>query len=228
MCERTYTSAEQTIIRNFKLNNPHVCTYCGKHISDKEIITVDHKIPVCKGGLTVPKNLVIACKPCNCDKDDMNVEEYMIYKQKQEEMFDNYEVNHVIDELITIHNNIIKRANEVDNECVSIDKEIVTLQQDIMWSKFNACEGYLLNKKMSELLLRKEELRVLKIGFVHLHTQLGQHKKNIIDTKARIQIEVKSANRMYLKRYAYENCKKSNKSKVIKVEQLVQISQVAR
>ena len=227
MCERTYTNSELTIIKNFKQSNPHICTYCNKSIPSTETVTIDHKIPVCKGGKTVPENLTISCYPCNREKDDLTVEEYAIYKQKQDNILENYEVNIVINELVVMHNNIIKRIGEVNDEYNLVDKEITNLQQDIMWSKFNASEGYLLTKKMNELLLRKDELRVLKLGFTQLHTQLGQHRKNIIDTKSRIQIEVKSANRLYLKRYAYEACKRVNKSKAIKVEQLV-VSQVAK
>ena len=228
MCERIYTNSELTIIKNFKKSNPHICAYCNKSIPSTETVTIDHKIPVCKGGKTIPENLTISCYPCNREKDDMTVEEYVIYKQKQDNMLENYEVNIVINELVVMHNNIIKRIGAVNDEYNLVDKEITSLQHDIMWSKFNASEGYLLTKKMNELLLRKDELRVLKLSFTQLYTQLGQHRKNIIDTKSRIQIEVKSANRLYLKRYAYETCKKVNKSKAIKVEQLVQVSQVAR
>jgi len=228
MCERIYTNSELTIIKNFKKSNPHICTYCNKSIPSTETVTIDHKIPVCKGGKTVPENLTISCYPCNREKDDLTVEEYAIYKQKQDNILENYEVNIVINELVVMHNNIIKRIGEVNDEYNLVDKEITSLQHDIMWSKFNASEGYLLNKRMSELLLRKEELRILKIGFTQLHVQLGHHRKNIIDTKDRIQVEVKSANRLYLKRYAYEACKRGNKSKVIKVEQLVHVSQVAK
>jgi len=228
MCERTYTNSELTIIKNFKKSNPHICAYCNKPIPSTETVTIDHKIPVSKGGETVSENLTISCYPCNREKDDMTVEEYVIYKQKQGDILENYEVNIVINELVIMHNNIIKRIGAVNDEYNLVDKEITNLQQDIMWSKFNASEGYLFNKRMSELLLRREELRILKIGFTQLHVQLGHHRKNIIDTKDRIQVEVKSANRLYLKRYAYENCKRSNKLKGIKVDQLVQISQVAR
>lgn len=230
MCERIYSNEELTVIRNFKKQNPHICTYCNKPIPPTDTVTVDHKIPYCKGGKTIPENLVIACYPCNREKDDMGVEEYIIFKQKQNEMLENYEVNIVINELVTMHNKIINRINEVSNEYSSIDKEIIRLQQDIMWSKFNACEGYLLTKRMNELLLKQDELRVLKLGFTRLHEQLGAQRKNIVDTKVRIQVEVKSANRMYFRRYASETCKRGrgNKSKVEKIEIVSELRQTAR
>ena len=42
------------------------CVYCGQ-VYD---LTVDHVIPVSKGGLSDPMNLVTACAPCNRAKAD--------------------------------------------------------------------------------------------------------------------------------------------------------------
>lgn len=50
------------------------CYYCGKPVKEQgkreEKATVDHLIPVSKGGSHAEFNLVIACQPCNEAKKD--------------------------------------------------------------------------------------------------------------------------------------------------------------
>jgi hypothetical protein len=50
------------------------CSYCGKEITQKEA-TIDHITPKSKGGLNVWENLALACKKCNCFKDDRTLKE---------------------------------------------------------------------------------------------------------------------------------------------------------
>lgn len=40
-------------------------------------------MPKSRGGLGLPHNLVLACKPCNNQKADMDVETYRWYLQEQ-------------------------------------------------------------------------------------------------------------------------------------------------
>ena len=44
-----------------------ICYYCGGRFSPDEL-TMDHKIPVARGGLSEKSNLVTACKECNNKK----------------------------------------------------------------------------------------------------------------------------------------------------------------
>lgn len=53
------------------------CHYCQKvvrlvHWSENyngdDIATVDHVIPISRGGTDLPSNLVVACRPCNLRK----------------------------------------------------------------------------------------------------------------------------------------------------------------
>jgi 5-methylcytosine-specific restriction endonuclease McrA len=44
-----------------------VCHYCGGRF-DIEYLTMDHVIPLSKGGMSVRENIVIACKDCNSKK----------------------------------------------------------------------------------------------------------------------------------------------------------------
>ncbi|MBI3598449.1 MAG: HNH endonuclease [Nitrospirae bacterium] len=44
-----------------------VCSYCGNKVAPSEI-TMDHVVPLIRGGRSVHGNLVPACKPCNNKK----------------------------------------------------------------------------------------------------------------------------------------------------------------
>lgn len=44
-----------------------VCEYCGKSFAPAEL-TMDHVVPIVRGGKTVKNNVVPACKECNNKK----------------------------------------------------------------------------------------------------------------------------------------------------------------
>lgn len=46
------------------------CAYCKRKFTTKQPPTVDHVIPLSKGGLHTISNLVLACKPCNSRKSN--------------------------------------------------------------------------------------------------------------------------------------------------------------
>lgn len=48
---------------------------CGRCGTDEEL-TVDHVRPFSRGGLTVPRNLQLLCKPCNSSKSAHTMEEW--------------------------------------------------------------------------------------------------------------------------------------------------------
>lgn len=43
------------------------CYYCGQKFS-KEELTMDHKVPLARGGVSSRNNIVVACKKCNNEK----------------------------------------------------------------------------------------------------------------------------------------------------------------
>lgn len=47
--------------------NQGVCYYCGQKFAPEEL-TMDHLVPLARGGLSVKTNLVTACKACNNNK----------------------------------------------------------------------------------------------------------------------------------------------------------------
>ena len=52
------------------------CFYCGKHLEEREK-TVDHVEPISKGGADKEENLVVSCMPCNTNKSDYSLEEFI-------------------------------------------------------------------------------------------------------------------------------------------------------
>lgn len=65
-----------------------ICHYCGNTFPPKEL-TMDHVIPLARGGRSEKFNLVPCCKPCNTMKKQMLPAEWDAYmtslKQKREE-----------------------------------------------------------------------------------------------------------------------------------------------
>lgn len=57
------------------------CAYCGQHRNIK-YMTVDHIIPLSKGGTESLKNLQCTCKKCNGLKEDMLPHEFTLFIRK--------------------------------------------------------------------------------------------------------------------------------------------------
>ena len=55
--------------RNVFLRDEYVCQYCGTHCTEDNA-TLDHILPISKGGKSSWLNLATACKPCNYSKAD--------------------------------------------------------------------------------------------------------------------------------------------------------------
>ena len=51
------------------LRDLYTCQYCSEPFAQKDL-TLDHVLPVCKGGKTEWTNIVTACKKCNHSKSD--------------------------------------------------------------------------------------------------------------------------------------------------------------
>jgi len=62
-----------------------ICHYCGKSFPPKDL-TLDHVVPLARGGHSTKGNCVPACKDCNNQKKNllpMEWEEYLQHLQKQ-------------------------------------------------------------------------------------------------------------------------------------------------
>lgn len=60
---------------------PGLCHYCGKKTAFKDI-TMDHLIPLARGGRSTRDNLVPSCKKCNNKKKSMLPLEWEEYLDK--------------------------------------------------------------------------------------------------------------------------------------------------
>lgn len=60
-----------------------LCYYCGKKVKFKEI-TMDHLVPLSRGGRSTKDNLVPCCKKCNNLKKSMLPLEWEEYLDKRE------------------------------------------------------------------------------------------------------------------------------------------------
>lgn len=52
------------------------CYYCAKALTRAEA-TMDHVVPVTRGGTSTPGNVVVSCKACNAKKRDMTAVEWL-------------------------------------------------------------------------------------------------------------------------------------------------------
>ena len=62
-----------------------ICHYCGKSIAPKDL-TLDHIVPLARGGRSTKGNCVPACKECNNRKKNLlplEWEEYLQHLKKQ-------------------------------------------------------------------------------------------------------------------------------------------------
>lgn len=65
-----------------------VCSYCLTPIFGK-MVTVDHKIPIARGGIHAVSNLCPACRRCNSSKGNKTPEEFLLFKQSVEASLNN-------------------------------------------------------------------------------------------------------------------------------------------
>lgn len=67
---------ESKIIKQVYQEDNYTCQYCGTYGGK---LTIDHKIPVSRGGNNNRNNLCVACHSCNCSKGAKTPEEFEVY-----------------------------------------------------------------------------------------------------------------------------------------------------
>lgn len=65
--------------KNVHIRDNYTCQYCGS----QEALTLDHVIPVSRGGKSCWENVVTACYPCNARKGNKTPEEAGMPLRKQ-------------------------------------------------------------------------------------------------------------------------------------------------
>lgn len=171
------TIDEKNIIKEFKLQNNHVCSYCCKRITDDKDLTVDHKIPISRGGATTETNLTIACLKCNREKDNMTDKEYMRFKEIQLKIYESYEVSKLIMSLQKIFEDITNISALINSEFNISIKNVENIEVQIAKNKFNACEGYRLAKQLKETINKRNELYIKQEAINNLHSFVGNFRK---------------------------------------------------
>ncbi|HRR33583.1 MAG TPA: HNH endonuclease [Kiritimatiellia bacterium] len=61
-----------------------VCHYCGRKVGEKAL-TLDHVVPVARGGTSTKGNVVPACKACNSAKKYLTPAERILAELEQSE-----------------------------------------------------------------------------------------------------------------------------------------------
>jgi len=56
------------------------CHYCAQKFEKKDL-TMDHIVPLSRGGKSTKGNVVVACKPCNSDKKYYTAAELILKNQ---------------------------------------------------------------------------------------------------------------------------------------------------
>jgi len=75
-----YYSEREEIRRRVMETNPPLCVWCQEPLGDwrsDRPFTADHVVTRRAGGLYCEENLVPSCKPCNNDRGDLSVLQYM-------------------------------------------------------------------------------------------------------------------------------------------------------
>jgi len=54
------------------------CYYCAEAL-EKSGATMDHIVPIARGGRSTPGNVVVACKSCNTQKRDLTAADWLLY-----------------------------------------------------------------------------------------------------------------------------------------------------
>lgn len=71
------THEQKKLIREQILEDDgNYCAYCGRKLSHSNL-TMDHIIPLSKGGRSRKSNLVLCCKPCNQKKGNMDLATFL-------------------------------------------------------------------------------------------------------------------------------------------------------
>lgn len=201
MSNRNYTYSERTAIDIVKSNK---CYYCNKELKENDKITIDHKTPVSRGGSTKVENLVIACEKCNSEKADMTEQEYYLYKKKQKELQENFEVKKVINDLIKTYSEIEIKSKYVDHEYNKICKEIHRTQEEMLEDNFNASEGYSFAKKLKDLYNKKNELYLLSSEYRLLYDFVKIQKQGAKQISENISIDLYEKNKALAKKKVFK------------------------
>jgi len=70
------TPVEYRIVRKILRNIDPRCRYC-RRVQKSSRLSLDHIVPLCRGGLDVPENVTLACEFCNFCKSERMLDEWI-------------------------------------------------------------------------------------------------------------------------------------------------------
>lgn len=131
-----------------------VCVYCGKEITSDGDLTLDHVIPLSKGGKSNKENLVLACKACNGEKANLDVQKYTQFINIMNTMAQNNDNGFITDILgglkLTIKN-FNDELKEIKKRKSAVERKRTAVLESMMYDKFNVVRGYDYAKKLRDL-----------------------------------------------------------------------------
>lgn len=167
------TKLETQYMARLKKENEHICYYCGKRITEEDQITVDHKIPLARGGQTAEFNLVICCKECNNTKSNLTEIEYKQIINKSLEQFHKMELYRIITQDCTkrrlgfYQNKLTKQRADMQKK---IEREKTNLMNLLNKLTLNPNKDREINKKMVNIRTR---LKKIQIHLDHCQMNIG-------------------------------------------------------
>ena len=180
--EPRLTKLETQYMARMKRENEHICYYCGKKIEDEDQITVDHKIPVARGGQTVEFNLVICCKDCNITKSNLTESEYKEIISKSLEQFHKMEIYRIITQDCTK-----RRIRYYQNK---LTKQRAEMQKKIETEKYNIIN------LMNRLTLNPNKDREVNKKMVNIRTRLNKIQFHLGHCEMNIGLAAKIVNKI--------------------------------
>ena len=158
-------SENRVDIVKFKKESEKICHYCGKKITNKDELTVDHVIPVSKGGENAKDNFVISCKTCNREKANLSAERYTEFLNIIKVMGESGSMLESVEKAINGLKEIIIGFNgeiyAMKTKLAAAEKKRSAVLDSMMFKKFNVVQGYDYAKELRDL---TEEIYNLKLN----------------------------------------------------------------
>ncbi len=108
LCGQIEFDLPKNFIKILKKNQNNSCAYCLK---DNDIkLTIEHMLPLSRGGKHCFENIVLACTNCNLSKHNKTLEEWLLHNQKLQN------IGIASDKLSIICNNLIKLISKLNEK----------------------------------------------------------------------------------------------------------------
>lgn len=196
MCKRKYKAKEVTLMNNIRKSNTR-CYYCNEKVGIN-YRTVDHKIPLARGGLTTSDNLVMSCEKCNSEKGFLTEKEYREYKEIADIMVSkNIKVstlNSLLDSYKAERESIISERKGLNKINKEIDKLILTIRD----SKLSESDCYNLCKMLQENLKERD---IANNKIIKLENNLRNFKKYKKEAKRMLLLTETEIRNNYMNEY---------------------------